>query len=332
MIVIDAQNVNHAFAYAVEMFQNLEKQPSAIVAPRGKRTVEVAHPVTTVYHAPEQRVLFNAARDANPFFHLFEALWMLDGRNDAEFPVRLVKRMAQFSDDGVTLWGAYGYRWRKFFGFDQLAAIVELLKKDPDSRRAVLQMWAPDGDLQMSTPRADIPCNTAVYFKVRQGALNMTVTNRSNDMIWGAYGANVVQMSILQEYLAAKLGVQVGRYHQVSDSFHVYLDDEAGDLWNRIKAEDWRDLHHDPYRAGTVAPYPLGAQDREWDNDLHRFLNRATWKMKMERQAFVTDFFRDVAVPMWRAWEMRNPTELDECIASDWKLAGQQWLERRAQP
>ena len=59
-----------------------------------------------------------------------------------------------------------------------------------------------DNNIFAKILREEIPCNTAIYFKVREGKLNMTVSNRSNDVIWGTFGANVVHMSILQEYVA----------------------------------------------------------------------------------------------------------------------------------
>ena len=90
-------------------------------------------------------------------------------------------------------------------------------------------MWNPWGDLDSSS--IDIPCNTNIYFKIREGELQMTVCNRSNDMIWGAYGANAVHMAVLQEYVAAQLDVPMGKYYQISDSFHVYENEQ----WEKIR-------------------------------------------------------------------------------------------------
>ena len=50
----------------------------------------------------------------------------------------------------------------------------------------------------------------------------MSIVNRSNDMIWGAYGANAVHMSMLLEYMAAMTGFQVGIYYQISNNLHAY--------------------------------------------------------------------------------------------------------------
>ena len=79
-------------------------------------------------------------------------------------------------------------------------------------------MWSPvEGEGRK-------PCNTQIYFWSRNGKLNMTVANRSNDMIWGAYGANAVHMSFLQEYVASMCGVKCGIYTQFTHNLHAYLD------------------------------------------------------------------------------------------------------------
>ena len=55
--------------------------------------------------------------------------------------------MEEYSDDGITLQGAYGFRWREHFGGDQLSVIIERLRNDNTDRRCVLQMWDPLVDL-----------------------------------------------------------------------------------------------------------------------------------------------------------------------------------------
>src|SRR3546814_11214716 len=82
------------------------------------------------FRQPWERVLFNAERDANPIFHLLEAVWMLAGRNDVAFVTKFTSNMASFSDDGSPFNAAYGYRWRHHFGFDQLETVVDMLSSD----------------------------------------------------------------------------------------------------------------------------------------------------------------------------------------------------------
>ena len=73
---------------------------------------------------------------------------MLAGRNVVALVKQFNTRMAEFSDDGETFNGAYGYRWLSTFDYDQLKIVVDELKKDPDSRRCVVSMWDPRNDLQ----------------------------------------------------------------------------------------------------------------------------------------------------------------------------------------
>jgi Thymidylate synthase len=218
MIVISARNVNDAWLEAKQLFSN--KELYTIKPSRVGEVAEINEPVVTRYDKPNERVLFDPVRDANPFFHLLEGLWMLAGRRDVAWIKRFNSKFDQYSDDKITFHGAYGFRWRNHWTFDQINHIIKMLKTTPTERRAVLQMWDPAIDGQGSG--LDYPCNTNIYFKIRNGELYMTVCCRSNDIIYGTYGANAVHMSMLHEYMAGMIGVGLGPYHQISDSFHYY--------------------------------------------------------------------------------------------------------------
>src|SRR6187549_1871940 len=143
MLCIEVDNVNQGLAEGLRRVVNMGlERPS-----RNGPVLVMPGPVTTTYKRPTNRVLFSQRRDANPFFHCMEGLWMLAGRNDVEWPAYFAKNMRSYTDDGHTLHGAYGYRWLKHFKFDQLALIIDQLKHDPNSRRAVLQMWDAPVDL-----------------------------------------------------------------------------------------------------------------------------------------------------------------------------------------
>ena len=298
-------------------------------------------PVTTAYSHPLERVLFWPERDANPFFHLMEALWMLAGREDVDWIAQYCKRLRDFSDDGRTFHGAYGYRWRNYFGFDQLAQVIRELIDRPDSRRCVVQMWDAREDLGNAS--LDLPCNTQVFFsRDRDGALDMTVANRSNDIIWGAYGANAVQFSFLQEYVAAGVGCPVGRYFQVSNNFHAYkeLFHELEPLRLRVTDAVTR-RYANPYVTGQVpVTVPLVQDWSRWHRELPAFFE----SMALSVNALVYDpqepFFSEVAVPMrtaHEAWRRRdNPRRFEEaraalerCADDAWRVAALEWLARR---
>jgi thymidylate synthase len=336
MFPIECRNVNEALKDGVYLLNRFGQE----ISPRGKKTLEMSEPVSTTYHNPRERVLFLEERDANPFLHLFESLWMLAGRRDLAFLERLTKNFRQYSDDGINMQGSYGYKWRTQFGFDQIWAIIDLLRNDPDTRRAVMTMWSPE-DLGLEHDVAtgvrgvkqssDIPCNTNIYFKIRNNELRMTVCNRSNDMIWGAYGANVVHMSLLQEYIANKVGVKVGPYTQISDSFHVYLEGPGGEIWNRLKLKDKGTLNRNLYQEGSIIPLPICATSADWDSDLAVFFQTADSGITPPTVKFRTAWFKEVIWPMWRTFITRNPAYLKDCPAQDWSIVAYEWLERRAQ-
>ena len=107
MEVINCRNVNDGFIKALDKIE----MDHIVLESRAGEVMEFPTPVTTVYKNPTERVLFEELRDANPFFHFMESLWMLAGRNDLAYVEQYNKRMREYSDDGVELHGAYGYRW-----------------------------------------------------------------------------------------------------------------------------------------------------------------------------------------------------------------------------
>ena len=225
-------------------------------------------PTTVVWEKPNERVVFWPEREANPFFHFCEAIWMLAGRRDVKFVAQFVKRMADFSDNGRTFNAAYGYRWRKNFQKDQLAIIIKGLQDNPDCRRQVLGIWDVRKDLGKVS--RDLACNLGATFQISpDGKLNMVVHNRSNDLIMGMVGANAVHFSILQEYIAAGINVPVGKYWQVSSNLHVYMDDFDKFKGLAIHAPDpYRPIERCPYAQEVVRPTPLleeGESLKEWD-------------------------------------------------------------------
>lgn len=266
MHVIHARNVTDALPQGYEYLslhsvRELTRNGVAFVSPV---------PVATVYAKPRERVLFSAVRDANPFFHLMEGLWMIVGRGDAKFLDNFIPDFGRrFAEPDGRIHGAYGNRWRhhfvnvKYSGdedshapyyIDQLDLCIHELNADPASRQVVLTMWDPEVDLAVKGLK-DRPCNTHIYFRIRrrdprelgidvnnmdpdgsdhhlmnaldsESLLDMTVCCRSNDIILGAYGANAVHFSMLQEYVAAMVGAEVGTYTQVSNNYHMYVSEE----------------------------------------------------------------------------------------------------------
>jgi hypothetical protein len=245
--------------------------------------------------------------------------------------------MSVYSDNGVHFHGAYGYRWKNWFEDNQLDTIIARLKEYPNDRRCVLNMWDPDSDLTSGNHNVDLPCNTHIYFRVEEtgslvpNRLHMTVCNRSNDMIWGALGANAVHMSFLQEYMAGMVGVAVGTYVQFSNNFHAYLD--------TLPKLDGLVADYEPYLTfSEVNNTPLVMDTETFEEELTYFMDGQEPLMQRGYD-YLNDFFPYVAEPMREAWQLwKSPTkEVGKAIqaaekiqSADWRVACCEWLQRRA--
>lgn len=185
------------------------------VAVRGQETLELLD-VATVVRQPWHHAHYVPGRRWNPWLALSEALWILAGRDDVKSLLPYNKRIATFSDDGISLYGAYGKRLAA-----QIPQAIKRLQDDPADRRCVLSIWRPE-DLVAQTK--DPPCNDLVMFKIRRHLLYMTVINRSNDLHWGLYAVNIPTFGILHDFVAAALGLAMGTQTHYSQSLHVYTE------------------------------------------------------------------------------------------------------------
>jgi len=227
------------------------------VGPRGKLTKEL-HPVTVGFANPLSRATFVKGRTMNPFFQLAEPIWITEGRSDVEWLKPYNASIAQFSDDGVYFNAPYGERlrhWGKndargfiFNPIDQLYDCYLKLKEDPQTRQAVAFIGNPQFDNSEYTHSGgkDIACNLNIKFKIREGKLDITVDNRSNDLHWGLFGANLSQFGFIQEVMASWLDVPVGEYFQQADSLHIYMNDYGAKCNDPIlKAYGIGNVHED---------------------------------------------------------------------------------------
>lgn len=264
--------INEAYPALIDLM----KEEGGYEESRNGPVLSLPYPVLLTSTQPADRVLLDPTRDANPFFHFIEALWMLAGRNDVALLSQFNSRIAEYSDDGKTLYGAYGYRWRRGFMVDQLNNIIDLLREDRTTRRAVLTMWQP---FDLAHDSKDKPCNTHIYFRVYMDDLEMTICNRSNDLLWGMLGSNYVHFSILHEYVARSIGKFQGCMHQFTNNLHVYTNDQ----WQRCsRAEvepcdartmplimNSRRFLHDVEKVLRYLDNPVSGYDHRLEEELH---------------------------------------------------------------
>ena len=112
----------------------------------------------------------------------------------------------------------YGWQWGRN---NQLDKCIEQLKKDKSTRQAWISIF--DGK-EKDMYQFDTPCTLAVGFYVLpfdESKLNMTVTMRSNDLIYG-FCNDQYCFSKLQELVANELNMEVGEYYHFAHNLHIY--------------------------------------------------------------------------------------------------------------
>ena len=172
---------------------------------------------------PRARITANPLRPLNIVVAVARFVWMSAGNNRLSDIAFYEPKVGGFTDNGLTVPGScYGNRlFEPRPGLNQIQGVVDRLRENPGSRRAAAVVWAPEDAVRVSQ---DIPCTFGVFFHVRDGRLSMTTAMRSNN----AYRIllfNLFEFSMLQELVAAELGLPLGDYLHWAASMHVYDND-----------------------------------------------------------------------------------------------------------
>ena len=209
-----------------QLIRDLTNSGRGIVV-RERECIEFKEPVTLVYKNPGACWMCIPGRKFNPFFALAEVVWILSGRGDVDWICYFNKNMRMFQDgDNPEFHGAYGtriFKWPHYnlWPVDQLGHALLKLERDSFTRQAVISMWDPVRDNLVEESK-DYPCNNLVYFSLRDGILDMTVTIRSNDLVWGV-PYNAVQFTHLLAYAAGRLKAKMGTLTYVIQNLHYYM-------------------------------------------------------------------------------------------------------------
>ena len=189
------------------------------VTPRGQLTKEVLQQTSIVNM--RRPVITLPERKLSTKFLGGEAYWILSGDNRVETIAPYNKNIVNYSDDGVTFFGAYGPRI-----LSQLDYVINKLKSDVDTRQAVLTIWREN-----PPETKDVPCTVAVHFMIRDHKLNCHVYMRSNDL-WLGFPYDVFNFSMLSHLVCCKLNafvvenggviIEPGMLYHTASSRHIY--------------------------------------------------------------------------------------------------------------
>lgn len=177
----------------------------------------------------------------------WQFLWYMSRSNALEPIQYYLSGYEENSDDGKTVHGGYGPRLFGAGGDDQVQNVIDLLKRKPSSRRAVIQLFSAS---DLREDYKDIPCTCTLQFFIRKTRLDLLVYMRSNDVFLG-FPHDVFAFTMLQELMARSLSVRLGTYRHAVGSLHLYEADRR--RAEQYLAEGWQ--------SNIVMPHmPLGDQ------------------------------------------------------------------------
>ena len=156
---------------------------------------------------------------------IHELLWFLKGETNTQY----------LKDNGVTIWDewadengnlgpVYGYQWRSWPApdgrhIDQIAKIIEEIRRNPDSRRLLVSAWNVADLDQMAL----LPCHAFFQFYVAQGKLSCQLYQRSADMFLGV-PFNIASYSLLTLMVAQICKLKPGEFVLTFGDVHLYLN------------------------------------------------------------------------------------------------------------
>lgn len=207
---------NESYRYLLETVM-LSK---SIVSPRNQATreylgfqtkVDMQYPIVTI-----------PSRQLNHKFMVAEAYWILKGLQGLDELTPYCQRMAQFSDDGRTLSGAYGPRF-----LSQVRYVTDILSAQPDTRQAVMTLWERN-----PRPSRDIPCTVSLQWLLRDNKLHCIAFMRSSDC-WLGWPYDVFSFSMMSAYVLLQMqntgagnDYELGTLRILAGSQHIYARDE----------------------------------------------------------------------------------------------------------
>jgi thymidylate synthase len=194
------------------------------VSPRAIPTTELRAVCISIAD-PRRRYVSLRPRRWSFAYALGEFCWHVRGSDRLDEISFYSERWRQMSDDGYTISGScYGakiFRGRAS-SESQWHLVMRTLRSDPSSRRAIL---AFSHRTEMDALRSrDMNCATTLQFFVRAGKLEAIATMRSNDVLLGL-PYDIFLFTMLQEMMAVELGLDLGAYHHIVGSLHIYDSD-----------------------------------------------------------------------------------------------------------
>lgn len=161
-------------------------------------------------------------RRYRPHVAAAETAWQFMGTKSPAFIMdKAPKLWAKFVEDDE-IKAAYGYRWRRHFGRDQVAMAVEALRKDSTNRQVYVSAWDPATDgLGVPGQPKNLPCPVGFHLYALDGQLHMTVLLRSSDVFVGL-PYDIMSYALTLDALAVSTNMAPGTLQMTLAHAHLY--------------------------------------------------------------------------------------------------------------
>ena len=156
---------------------------------------------------------------------IHELLWFIAGDTNIKYLLdNNVHIWDEWADENGDLGPVYGHQWRSWpapdgRSIDQLAGVIDQIKRNPDSRRLLVTAWNPGEVDSMALP----PCHCLFQFYVADGRLSCQLYQRSADTFLGV-PFNIASYSLLTMMIAQECGLQPGEFIHTTGDTHIYLN------------------------------------------------------------------------------------------------------------
>ncbi len=156
---------------------------------------------------------------------IYELLWFLQGSTNVHWLQQHgVTIWDEWADEKGELGPVYGYQWRNWEApdgrkIDQIAQVLDSIRKNPDSRRHIVTAWNPADIHRMKLP----PCHAFFQFYVADGRLSCQMYQRSADIFLGV-PFNIASYALLVLMVAQVCGLKPGDFVHTLGDAHLYLN------------------------------------------------------------------------------------------------------------
>lgn len=243
-ITVHTRTADEAWTYWFNQISRMAENGSTDSSRDGDVVGEILNAVTII-DDPTRCILNNPIRKLPMRYCIGELLWYLSGNPNLSAIQLYTSAWDRMSDNERTVNSNYGniiqhaidWHMSDPLEFDQMKMCEELLRKDPNTRQAVIHIKEARNVLE--NPTKDLNCTVCLQFFIREERLYMTTYMRSNDL-WMGFPNDVFQFTCMQIYLAMRLNVGLGTYTHIAGSLHLYERDYKKSLENlkSLKAEE----------------------------------------------------------------------------------------------